>query len=59
MKLIKVLTSTLLASTISLTGLNVSHAAQNNANNSQTVLFDASHEQTAGLCGLGHGWWLL
>lgn len=48
MKLIKIVSSTLLASTISLTGLNVSHAAQNNANNSQTVLFDASYEQTAG-----------
>ncbi|MCJ1655385.1 DNA-binding protein [Staphylococcus sp. NRL 16/872] len=49
MKLIKVLSSTLLASTISITGLNVSHAAQNNdTNNSQTVLFDASHAQTAG-----------
>ncbi len=49
MKLIKVLSSTLLASTISLTGLQVSHAAQSHtANNSQTVLFDASHAQTAG-----------
>ncbi|GGG98477.1 DNA-binding protein [Staphylococcus pragensis] len=49
MKLIKVLSSTLLASTLSLTGLQVSHAAQSHtANNSQTVLFDASHAQTAG-----------
>lgn len=47
MKWIKVLSSTILASAITLSVTPLSHAASNH-NTTQTVAFDASHGQTAG-----------
>ena len=47
MKWIKVLSSTILASAITLSATPISHAAPNQTT-TQTVAFDASHGQTAG-----------